>query len=151
MAKRRLTEEEARALLEGASWGRLGTAGRWGPYVTPLHFVLDGETVYFHSSPRGRKIANLRVEPRVCFEVSELLGIEGGPSPCEFSTRFWSVQVFGRARLVEDEAEKRRALTLLADRFRGPGDFPPVSAAQAARTAVIALEITSISGRTTAG
>lgn len=150
MPRRWLNEDECRALLAQAGWGRLATAGPDGPYITPLHHVLDGNTLYFHSRPGGRKLINLQHDPRVCYEVSELFGVTPGATPCQFSTRYRSVQVFGRGRLVQDEAEKVRALTLLAGRFRGEADLPPVSPEKAEKTAVLALEIERISGKATA-
>lgn len=147
MPKRWLTADESRALLAGAAWGRLATTGPDGPYITPLHHVLDGNTLYFHCGLKGRKLTNLEADPRACYEVSELLGITPGPTACQFSTRYRSVQVFGRARLVDDAREKLRALTLLVDRFRGEAELPPLDPEKVAKTAIIALEIERLSGK----
>jgi hypothetical protein len=147
MPKRWFTEDESRALLAGATWGRLATAGPDGPYITPLHHVLDGNALYFHCGLAGRRLTNLQHDPRACYEVSELLEVTAGPTACQFSTRYWSVQAFGRARLVQDEGEKFRALTLLADRFRGAVELPPVDPEKVAKTSIIALEIERISGK----
>lgn len=147
MPKRWLTEDEALDLLAKAEWGRLATAGPDGPYITPLHHVLDGRTLYFHCGPKGQKLTNLKHDPRVCYEVSELLGITPGPSACQFSTRYFSVQVFGRAHLVQEPEEKLRALTLLVDRFRGAAELPPVAPEKTRITAILALEIERLSAK----
>jgi nitroimidazol reductase NimA-like FMN-containing flavoprotein (pyridoxamine 5'-phosphate oxidase superfamily) len=62
-------------LLHSALVGRIaccqhapGEAGR--PYVVPLAYGYDGESVYAFSGP-GRKIEIMRAQPLVSFEVDE--------------------------------------------------------------------------------
>ncbi|WP_051273417.1 pyridoxamine 5'-phosphate oxidase family protein [Desulfotruncus alcoholivorax] len=141
-----LTESEARAFLAGQTWGRLATVGPDGPYITPLHYVLNDDKIYFHSSTEGKKLDNLAADSRVCFEVSTLIDILEHHTPCKFSTRFISVQVFGKAYLVKETEEKLAVLNLLAQRFM-KSEFVPVDAAQASKVSVIALHIERISGR----
>lgn len=147
MPKRWLTDEEALKFLAEAEWGRLATTGPDGPYITPLHHVLAGRTLYFHCGLKGQKLTNLKHDPRACYEVSELLGITPGPTACQFSTCYRSVQVFGQARLVHERAEKLRALTLLADRFRGEAELPPVDPEKVEKTSILALEIERLSAK----
>lgn len=147
MPKHLLDENEARLLLTEAAWGRLASIGPAGPYITPLHFVLNQNTIYFHSSPRGQKIDNIAQDRRVCFEVSELLKIGRAPEPCKFYTRFKSVQVFGQAEVVQKDEEKVAALNLLSEKYYGSDEFNPITMEQIAAVAVIALRIEKISGR----
>jgi len=69
----------------------------------------------------------------------------------EFSNEFASVVVFGQARLVEDEDEKRRALQALLDKYfpdLQPGrDYRPMTEAELNATAVYAIEIEAWSGK----
>ncbi|MGE5554304.1 MAG: pyridoxamine 5'-phosphate oxidase family protein [Betaproteobacteria bacterium] len=147
MPKRWLSENEARAFLAAATWGHLATVGPDGPYITPLHHVLDGNTLYFHCGLKGRKLTNLQYDSRACYEVSELLGITPGPTACQFSTRYRSVQVFGTAKLVEEPSEKLRALHLLVERFRGERELSPVDPRRVAEATIIALQIERLSGK----
>ncbi|MCL6479456.1 MAG: pyridoxamine 5'-phosphate oxidase family protein [Peptococcaceae bacterium] len=147
MPKHSLSEDESRSLLAAAVWGRLATISPEGPYITPMHFVLDNDTIYFHSSPKGLKLNCIRADGRACFEVSELVAMEEDPDPCKYVTRYRSVQVFGRARVVDDAGEKVHALNLLSRKYFGPGDFPPVTPQKASSVAVIALSIDRLSGR----
>lgn len=62
-------------LLKTALVGRIaccshapGEAGR--PYVVPLAYGYDGESIYAFSGP-GRKIEIMRVQPLISFEVDE--------------------------------------------------------------------------------
>lgn len=147
MPKHFLCEDESRSYLAGAVCGRLAIVGPEGPYIVPMHFVLDGDTIYFHSSPRGLKLDFIRAAERACFEVSEIIRIEEDPDPCKFATRYRSVQVFGRALIVEEMEERVLALNLISKKYFGSGHFQPITPEKASSVAVIALHIERISGR----
>lgn len=70
-----LGEDRIERLLRTALVGRIaccshvpGEAGR--PYVVPLAYGYDGESVYAFSGP-GRKIQIMRDQPLISFEVDE--------------------------------------------------------------------------------
>jgi uncharacterized protein len=111
---RSLSEAEAREIMARADHGFLATVGEDGwPYAVPVNHVLAGDLLYFHCALSGHKLENLAREERVAYSAiasSEIL-------PKEVTTHFESAIVFGRANIVEDAAEKRRALDLLGSRF----------------------------------
>ena len=146
MAKNILSEHEAKNFLASQTWGRLATVGPDGPYITPLHYVLKDHKIYFHSSRTGKKLDHLATDNRVCFEVSRFIDVLEHPNPCQFSTRFISVQVFGKAYPVQEMDEKLAALNLLVKQF-AQAELNPVDAEQAARVSVMAIHIERISGR----
>jgi nitroimidazol reductase NimA-like FMN-containing flavoprotein (pyridoxamine 5'-phosphate oxidase superfamily) len=61
------------------------------------------------------------------------------------------VVVFGRARMVEDDGEKRRALQAILDKYfpdlRPGRDYRPITEAELNATAVYAIEIETWSGK----
>lgn len=143
-----LSETEAIAYLAGCGEGRLATSGADGqPYVVPLNYVLHDGQIYFHCAPSGRKLDNIAANDRVCFEVSEREKYIIAETPCESATRFVSVLVFGRARLVLCERKKAEVLNALLAKFAGDGKFRPVDEVMAAGCAVVALSIDKISGK----
>lgn len=143
----RLPDAEARKILETGIWGTLATADSGGqPYAVPLNYALAGDTLYLHSAVEGHKIENLRENPLISFSVvasTEVLAER-------FDMKYCSVTVFGTARFVEDPAEKQSALECLMEKYA------PAFHDQAMdyirrntdRTAVIAIAITGISGKT---
>lgn len=147
MAGKEMGLAEMRIFLERAQWGRLATNGPEGPYITPMHFILEGDRIYFHCARRGRKLDNIRHDSRVCFEVSEMLEIKEHANPCKFSTRYRSVLVFGRVGLVNDEAEKVKALNLISQKYSSTGKFEPVTEEQGKSVTVLVLGIENISGK----
>ena len=111
---RSVSEAQAREFLARADHGFLATVGEDGwPYGVPLNHVLDGDVVYVHCALGGHKLENLAHEERVCYCAVARAEVD----PKEVTTRYQSAIVFGRAHIVEDAAEKRRALELLGRRF----------------------------------
>lgn len=105
-----MTEAEAHRFLETAFCGRTATVGEDGfPYVVPNLFVWHAGEVWLHTARgNGHFARNARHETRVCFEVDEPGEVfPYGHIECDTSVSFRSVIVFGRIRLVRDDAEVR--------------------------------------------
>ena len=87
------------------------------PYVVPLSYGYELEnaqiTLYFHSAKEGRKIAILKENNQVCFEIS----CEGEPLhaaiPCNSGYFYSSIIGNGQVEFVEDVKEKCRGLSLM--------------------------------------
>ncbi|MHB8928829.1 MAG: pyridoxamine 5'-phosphate oxidase family protein [Bacillota bacterium] len=130
--------EAAEEVLRSAYVGHLATVyADGGPYVVAVNYGWAGGRIYFHGAPQGDKLENLRREPRVCFAVEENNGVIPAGQPCEASIAYRSAVVFGRARVVEDAAEKLAALTAIT---RQAGLEGEVSPRKAEGTAVVAIE-----------
>lgn len=80
-----LTVKECWHALEKAGFGRLACASDNQPYITPIHFVVDGDDVYSFSMP-GQKVEWMRSNPRVCLELDDVTS----------RTHWTSVIAFGR-------------------------------------------------------
>jgi nitroimidazol reductase NimA-like FMN-containing flavoprotein (pyridoxamine 5'-phosphate oxidase superfamily) len=143
---RSVSESDARAILARAEYGVLATVGEDGwPYAVPLNHVLAADVLYLHCAVEGHKLANLAHEERVSYCAVASAHV----MPAMLSTLYESAVVFGRARLVTDAAEKRRALQLLIARFGGdPGaQLEEALRKWDARTAVIRIEVERITGK----
>uniref|UniRef100_A0A832A207 Pyridoxamine 5'-phosphate oxidase family protein n=1 Tax=Desulfacinum infernum TaxID=35837 RepID=A0A832A207_9BACT len=136
------------ALLRHGTIGRLGTMGRDGyPYITPVNYVFWNGHIYFHSAPQGEKIENIRRDNRVCFEVDFPLAYvdlayRPQDGPCRLHQLYRCVIVRGRARFVEEAAEKAAALSALVAAHEKEGSPPPVAPDFAGVTACAVIEIT---------
>lgn len=112
--RQQLPREVAEEILKSATAGVLSVNGDDGyPYAVPLSYVYDAGNIYFHSALQGHKIDAIRRNPKVSFCVIA----EDDIKPKEFTTYFRSVIAFGKARIIEDDAEKMSALRLLAARY----------------------------------
>ena len=106
-------------ILRQAEVGRLGTVVDSSPYIVPMNFCYVEDRIYLHSFKNGKKIKGIQSNPRVCFEVDEGEIIKG-EAPCDYSWRFTSVVAYGKAIIVEDEAERLRGLRFIGDKY-SPG------------------------------
>ena len=106
---KQLSEEQTIEILTAGEEGVLATVGEDGyPYAVPLNYIYQDGAIYFHCALNGHKLENIRFNPRVSFCVTADTGIIAE----EFSTRFRSVVVFGRAEEALDD-EKIKGLKAL--------------------------------------
>ena len=112
--KQLLPEEKSVSILERMTSGVLAVMGDNGyPYAVPLSYVYCDGKLYFHSAKTGHKIeAGMRNE-KVSFCVIE----QDNVVPEEYTTYFRSVIVFGKARILTDDKEKRKAMEILAEKY----------------------------------
>ncbi len=146
MRERALTEPEAREILARAEHGVLATVGSEGwPYAIPVNHVLAEDALYIHCAQEGHKLDNIAHEDRACYcaiGAAEVL-------PEELSTLYESAIVFGRATIVTDAAERRRAMELIVGRFCGEltPEADKAIARSGARAAIIRIDLERITGK----
>jgi PPOX class probable F420-dependent enzyme len=121
------------ARLAEARVARLATTDPDGrPHLVPIVFALDGDTLYStvddkpKRSPRLRRIENARERPDVTVLVDYY---------DDDWTRLWWIRLRGRARVLDDGAERERALALLAAKY-------PQYAASRPDGPVLAVDVT---------
>jgi nitroimidazol reductase NimA-like FMN-containing flavoprotein (pyridoxamine 5'-phosphate oxidase superfamily) len=142
-----------RALLKRAPFGTLATVRDGQPFVNMNIFVFDenAHALYLHTARAGRTRANIEADERVCFGVSEMGRLLPAPTALHFSVEYAGVVVFGRARIIEDDAEAERALQQLLDKYAPhlrPGrDYRPIQPEELAVTSVYRIDIDEWSGK----
>jgi nitroimidazol reductase NimA-like FMN-containing flavoprotein (pyridoxamine 5'-phosphate oxidase superfamily) len=151
-ADRAITDDaEIADLLRRADICRIATSINDQPFINANTFWYDGECIFFHTATEGRTLTNIRQNPRVCLEVDWHGRWLPAKTAMEFSVEYTGVVVFGRARLLEDAAEKERALQGLLDKYfpdLRPGvDYRPTTPEELAVTAVFAIEVEAWSGK----
>jgi len=116
--RQQLSHEESEEILHRATSGVLALLGDEDyPYAVPLSHVYADGRLYFHGARSGHKLDAARAHPKASFCVIEQDQVVAE----EYTTYFRSVIAFGRIRVLEDEAELRRAIDLLARKYY-PGD-----------------------------
>ena len=116
-SKQALTPEQCGTVLERNTSGVLAVTGDEGyPYAVPLSYVWQDGKLYFHWAVAGRKLDAVRADSRASFCVIDRDNVV----PEEYTTYYRSVIVFGRVRVLDDPAEKRRAMEALSQKYR-PG------------------------------
>lgn len=136
---------EIDSLLLEAPVCRLALAHGDEPYIVPMCFGYDGEALYLHSAPEGKKIAMIRQNPRCCFELDRYDGIVKGGRPCSWGMRYASVIGSGRAEILEDPAEKQSGLACIMRHY--DGGMHEFSDEDIKAVAVIRIVIESMTGK----
>ncbi len=140
-------QTEIRRILNTTAIGRLATQGTDGyPYITPVNFVLLGESIYFHSATEGEKLLNIQADARVCFEVDVPLaylemGFNAEPEACRVHQLYHCVIIRGLARIVPDGDLKTAALNALVAKHEGHARFPSVRPGSAAYRGCSVVEV----------
>lgn len=130
-------------------------ASRWDlqPFINPTTFFYDeaGHRIIFHSNIAGRIRSNIERHPEVCVEVSELGRLLPSNIALEFSLQYRSVIIFGRARIIEDQNEKRDVLHRLIAKYFGEmqidKDYRSATDKELKRTSVYEIKIENWSGK----
>lgn len=110
MLIRDMTPEECCQLLTRNGFGRLGCACDNQPYVVPVYFAYEPDHLYGFTTA-GKKVEWMRMNPKVCMEVDEVLS----------DVEWMSVIVIGRYQelpiIPEFSAECEHARMVLEKRI----------------------------------
>lgn len=88
------------------------------PYGLPLSLAsADGVNWYFHCAPEGKKLDAIKIHPEVCLSAVTRCTPTVGPKDATFTLQYKSAIAFGKATIVEDDAEKTKGLRLICERF----------------------------------
>ena len=124
--------------LNSQSVGRMATIDAKGyPQIIPMNFVyinadepnvnlqcvVRSDAIYMHSHPVGEKLDNVQRNPHVGFEVDQhicfLPSYYFHPSDAsQADTLYISIVIKGCASIVEDNAEKAKALNSLMKKYQ---------------------------------
>lgn len=134
------------SIIRRAPVCRIGLSEDNVPYIVPLNFGYKDNFLYFHSAKEGKKIDMIRKNNHVCFEIDIEHKLVQGGDPCDWSMKYRSVIGFGKAFLVEDHEEKRRALDIISEHYAGKQSFEyPENSVN--NLAIIKVKIESMTGK----
>ena len=143
---------ELERLLAAGLVAHLGLVVDGAPVVLPTAYGFDvdgpdeGGSLYLHGSVAAGWLRHA-VGATVCVGVTELDGLVLARSGFHHSMNYRSAVVIGTARLVEDDAERVRALDLVVDQMV-PGraaTLRPATRRELAATAVLAVPLAEAS------
>ena len=144
------------AILDEALICHLGYLGAGGPVVLPTTHARLGDTLYLHGSTGGGSMLAAKAAPSglpVCVTVTLVDGLVLARAAMHHSVNFRSVVVLGAAWVVDDPAEKLRALSCLLDHIR-PGraaDCRIPNARELAATGVLSVDLVEVSAKVRTG
>lgn len=128
--------------------GRLGLCGGDEVYVVPLNYTYVDGMILFHCALEGRKLDMIRANPRVCFEVSSMVGDPTPHGPASCDSHFRSVICWGTAKVVDDLEERIDVLNRFQARYdTDEKKREPITAERAARCGAVAIKVQRMTGR----
>lgn len=142
-----------RSFLHQAQVGHIASSLNGQPFLNPSTFWFDeaNHQIVFHSNVAGRVRSNIESNPKVCFEASQLGRLLPSNVALEFSLQFRSVIVFGTARLITDDAEARRVLYCLIQKYfpnmKSGQEYREITDKELKHTSVYAISIEDWSGK----
>lgn len=140
------TEEQARDIVNRAEYGTFMTADAAGqPYGVPVSHVMEGDKIYFHCATAGRKLDNLRQNPKACMSFVASMYLDGEA----YTHRYECAIAEGTAAFIEGREEKIHALRLICGKF-APGSFKDTDAYILKRldaTGVCRMDVETLSGK----
>ncbi len=87
------------------------------PYLVPLCFGYRDGSIFFHSAQQGKKVDILKSNPNVCFAFDIDQEVTAAERACGWSMKYRSVVGFGKARMVEEGNDKRKALEIIMENY----------------------------------
>lgn len=110
----RMEDAKSIEILKRESYGVLAVFGDEGyPYAVPMSYIYDNGKIYFHGANAGHRFDAVCQNEKASFCVVA----QDEVVPEQYATHYRSVVAFGRIRIMEETAEKRTAIELLADKY----------------------------------
>lgn len=140
--------KEMETILEKCDSGVITTINSDGsPYAVPVNYVYYDSKIYIHSASKGKKIENIKHDPRVCFVAYIMHSIIPAKRVDNFSTRYQSVIISGKARLIDNREEKIIPLNALIAKYAKGMNFEPMTEKCIDATTIIEIEIYEMTGK----
>lgn len=129
------------AVLDAGLVAHVAVAEGGQPFCLPMVYVRLGEVLYLHGATSSRLVRALASGAPACVAVTHLDGLVLARSAFHHSMNYRAAVCLGSARLVDDAAEKARALDGFVERMvRGrAAEVRPPSEKELAATAVLAF------------
>jgi nitroimidazol reductase NimA-like FMN-containing flavoprotein (pyridoxamine 5'-phosphate oxidase superfamily) len=102
----KLNSGEIEEMLNHQSVGRIGCHADGITYVVPISYAYKDDCIYGRTM-EGMKVAMMRKNPQVCFEVDHMKDM----------ANWKSVIAWGKFEELHDKAERDKALQCLVDRM----------------------------------
>jgi hypothetical protein len=123
------------------------------PYVIPTGYGRADDKLYIHGSAASRMLKSLSGGIDVCVTITLIDGLVLARSAFHHSINYRSAVIFGTARLIETEQEKREALRVITDHIVPDRwkDVREPTVQELKATLVLGLEISEASAKVRTG
>ena len=111
--------EEITAVIKACKTCFVSMSDNNQPYVLPMNFALDDDSIILHTAQSGRMWETLKKNPRVCINwtLGEELAWQNVRVGCSYRVKSKSVLVEGPVEFIDDYDEKYRLLSVLMAQY----------------------------------
>ncbi len=111
--------KEIEKIINSCKTCYVGMSAEDVPYVLPMNFALDGDSIILHSAQSGRMWETLKKNPKVCINwtLGEELKWQDVRAGCSYRVKSKSVIVEGEAQIINDYDEKYDLLKILMAQY----------------------------------
>lgn len=85
------------------------------PYIVPFNYGYRDNIFYFHSAKEGKKIALIKKNNKVCFEIEYYSEILKFGQSCKWGTKYRSIIGYGTIEIISDFEEKKKGLDIIME------------------------------------
>ncbi len=140
------SREEINAIIRGSHVCRIALAMDNMPYIIPVSFGYDGESIYIHTAKEGKKINYFKNNNNICFEFERNVKLfKDKKNACKWTFSYESVIGFGVIHELESLEQREVGLNRIMSQYSrkkwvfGEGPLKNIR--------VWKIEITSITGK----
>jgi uncharacterized protein len=140
-------------ILDEALVCHIGFAVEGQPFVIPTMFARVGDALYIHGSAASRMLRTLTAGTPACVTVTLLDGLVLARSIFNHSMNYRSVVALGHATLIDDPAEKLRALQAFTEKLISGrwNDVRQPNEKELKATHILKLPLTEVSAKVRTG
>ncbi len=140
------SKKEIENIIKAAKVCRIGFADGNQPYVLAFNYGYKAGFVYIHCAAEGRKLEIIRKNPLVAVEIDTEGSLVEAQEPCEYGFRYKSVVAFGKASIVDNRAEKIKALKAIMKQATGKL-FNKFRESKVEAIKIIRIKLSSMTGK----
>ncbi|MFN8420592.1 MAG: pyridoxamine 5'-phosphate oxidase family protein [Anaerolineae bacterium] len=151
---RELTDVEIiKQILHRAPIGVLATVHEGQPFINSNLYVYDesAHCIYMHTAKVGRTRANVELEERVCFSVTEMGRLLPADEALEFSVEYAGVAIFRASACSHGSGRSYSRFANITGQvlphLQSGIDYRPIAPEELARTSVYRIDIEEWSGK----
>jgi nitroimidazol reductase NimA-like FMN-containing flavoprotein (pyridoxamine 5'-phosphate oxidase superfamily) len=138
--------DETDAVIRSALVCRIAMAKGNEPYLVPVSFGYDGDSVFIHTAKTGRKLDFFAANDRVCFEFEANVSIQmDDVDACAWTFAFERAIGYGTISELRAPGEKKSGLNQIMRHYSGR-DWS-FDDKQLATTRVWRIDIESLTGK----
>lgn len=125
---------------------RIALSDGSNPYLVPLNYGYRNNKLYMHAAKEGRKLDIIKINNKVCFEITDSVEVVSAEKACSFSSKYRCVIGFGRVNLLTDARKKIEALNVIMAQQTKKDSWDFIES-QVAKVIILEIEIDSMTGK----